>query len=859
MAGLADMNISIGAEISQLVTQANTAQLKVAKLGTSFQQLGKDVLQANGYFVRVPGSLQNTTRALAETAVQANKLDSSLARGLKTGANQATNSLMNLGRVAQDLPYGFLGVANNLNPLLESFQRLRAESGSNAAAMKALGSSLIGAGGLGFALSAGLALVQILSTGFMNFGKKVKEVSAENKAAADSFKEIVSSITKEATAIEIIVRQLQSENLSRKQRTAAIKELQSMAPAYFATLDAEKATIGQITSAYNAYAASISRAIQARVSEKQLEGVATRIAEIELKGIQRTSQTVDENGKLVTSLEVVYDAYGKASTAQEDYQRFSRGTINLTKEEAKELENLRKTKEFLINQIVKTKPIDFKIDKDKAERDVETIAEFLAKMRKELAALTNKEIKFKTDESEDKIKVLDGAIEELFKKFNQTGNSKVVIGLEGEIREIRFAQTLKNIKFTDPKLAAIELPPGDLSQEVAIKFVPGDYDEEFLRQDIIRQLDKMRIAFDGFGLRITPYTSLAALKPALEKAKADLISFQTSVSDVMTNVATSFAEGFTAFAQGQGAGNLLAGVFQGLLGTIGDFLIQMGKGAIKAALLATALKKIAAVPQLSFVAGIAAIAAGTLIKSFKIPGFAEGGEINKRKIISHASGGSISGPGTGKSDSILARLSNGEFVVKADIVKKHGVGFFNKINQGRSISNFTSGLSNITNNITNPAKLKMLPAFAVGGQVSGPGTGRSDSILARISNGEFVVKADIVKKFGVSFFNTLNRGGSSTLNKNLVKNSFANTGLSSVVKNSNITNPATFNLLPAFAEGGLVSSAVGIPSSASQSSNAAQITGGQDIDVHVHGQFELRNDRLSVAVGRGNTTISKRG
>src|ERR1044072_1724925 len=34
----------------------------------------------------------------------------------KRGMDQATNSVTNLGRVVQDAPFGFIGIANNLNP-----------------------------------------------------------------------------------------------------------------------------------------------------------------------------------------------------------------------------------------------------------------------------------------------------------------------------------------------------------------------------------------------------------------------------------------------------------------------------------------------------------------------------------------------------------------------------------------------------------------------------------------------------------------------------------------------------------------------------------------------------------------------
>lgn len=50
------------------------------------------------------------------------------------------------------------------------------------------------------------------------------------------------------------------------------------------------------------------------------------------------------------------------------------------------------------------------------------------------------------------------------------------------------------------------------------------------------------------------------------------------------------------------------------------------------------------------------------------------------------------------------------------------------------------------------------PAFAAGGLLSGPGTGTSDSMLARVSNGEYVVKASSVSKYGLGMLHALNDG-----------------------------------------------------------------------------------------------------
>ncbi|WP_062391108.1 tape measure protein [Pseudomonas abietaniphila] len=51
-----------------------------------------------------------------------------------------------------------------------------------------------------------------------------------------------------------------------------------------------------------------------------------------------------------------------------------------------------------------------------------------------------------------------------------------------------------------------------------------------------------------------------------------------------------------------------------------------------------------------------------------------------------------------------------------------------------------------------------LPAHASGGYISGPGTGTSDSILARLSNGEYVMTAAATKMFGTGLLNQMNAG-----------------------------------------------------------------------------------------------------
>lgn len=64
--------------------------------------------------------------------------------------------------------------------------------------------------------------------------------------------------------------------------------------------------------------------------------------------------------------------------------------------------------------------------------------------------------------------------------------------------------------------------------------------------------------------------------------------------------------------------------------------------------------------------------------------------ISQLTSVAFAKGGHVQGPGTGTSDSILARLSNNEFVMTSRTVDHYGVGFLNALNQ-RRLPKFASG------------------------------------------------------------------------------------------------------------------------------------------------------------------------
>ena len=116
--------------------------------------------------ITITADNKQALEGLQQTSVATTQLSTNLGK-LPSASNQANQALLNSGRVLQDLNYGFIGVANNLNPLLESFQRLgerSKEAGSSIG--KELVSALTGPAGIGVALSAATFI-------FLKFGDEI--------------------------------------------------------------------------------------------------------------------------------------------------------------------------------------------------------------------------------------------------------------------------------------------------------------------------------------------------------------------------------------------------------------------------------------------------------------------------------------------------------------------------------------------------------------------------------------------------------------------------------------------------------------------------------------------------------------
>lgn len=123
-----------------------------------------------------------------------------------------------------------------------------------------------------------------------------------------------------------------------------------------------------------------------------------------------------------------------------------------------------------------------------------------------------------------------------------------------------------------------------------------------------------------------------------------------------------------------------------------DFTSDLAKDAFKGLISDLAQGKNAAEALADALQKVALKLADRAIDSF-VDGFFKsgggGGTGLLGKLFGFADGGRVSGPGSGRSDSILARLSNGEFVVNSKAAKQYGP-LLQAINSGR-VPKFADG------------------------------------------------------------------------------------------------------------------------------------------------------------------------
>jgi hypothetical protein len=510
------------------------------------------------------------------------------------------NTLMQFSRIAQDAPFGIMGIGNNLTATAESFSHLAKSSGGAGAALKAVGASLMGPGGILLAISlvtTGLTIMaqkgltisdvfQMLSGNFDQAAKDIKKAYEESSKSALG----------EVASIKAVISVAQDETKSRRERLQAVKDLQDKYPAYFGNLSTEQIMYGDLSGKID----DVSRAL---INKSVAEKIAEKAGDAEYKRLQLNKQLIDAKRDLATEQRIL-DQMGSTDAMGNEVASTSKAIANLKRIREERAKNAKDLERF--NAILKKYAAT-----ETQENATEAEAKAAAEAEKKRLADLKRANEAKAKEAEKQRKK---DLEEL-EKYNKSvldGQNRLAaasaLAKGEEMRNLKqiqldgLTQAAKEIEAHEKFLENVGKTEGQkrLEQEEAEYSTRLAELKRFLSQKLITQQQ-----YDALNIE--------AEKKLLEHRRA-LAPEHQIISDAIVGtiqnmgsaLAQALAEGANV-AQSMG-GALLAGL-GGLLSAMGDHLIKIGTAAVLAG---TVMKLFGTVTGVG--AGLAAIAGGVLLK-----------------------------------------------------------------------------------------------------------------------------------------------------------------------------------------------------------------------------------------------------
>jgi hypothetical protein len=202
------LTVEIGADKTDFDKKIKEVEFDIKELSkVKLEQLkvGLDTTQINAQIKDAKASLNSLKTTVKDTG--------STFTGMAPKVANGGNALMQFSRIAQDAPYGIIGIGNNITATVEAFGHLKNSTGSTGGALKALAGSLMGSGGI-------LLGVSLLTTGLtymaqsgLTVGDVIDKLTGETNAYSDALKKATSEAYTNQSVVQAAedVKQLTNE------------------------------------------------------------------------------------------------------------------------------------------------------------------------------------------------------------------------------------------------------------------------------------------------------------------------------------------------------------------------------------------------------------------------------------------------------------------------------------------------------------------------------------------------------------------------------------------------------------------------------------------------------------------------
>ena len=657
--------------------------------------------------VKLNGSVENLRAGIQKLTAQYNKLGreernnakiggelSAKIREMQTELNEANASLLNfrdnvgnyasaakgftplafqVQQLAREFPsltmsaqQFFLAISNNLPMLADELKRasannkaLRAEGKMTIPVFRQVISSIFS---WQTALVVGITLLTAYGKEIGTWVKKLFTAEEAITAAEYAQKQLNTAQLEgrnaaqaEVVNLQILYNATQNTALAYKDRLNAVKELQKQYPAYFGNMSQEKILAGELSETYEMLVRNIMAKAQAEAAQNQIvtnlekkntieqiqayqnltrvmadynrlkaEGADDKMLEGYAKAAYALRKEVDSELKKMNE-----DLYNEVRDNSNSYQEYinnlNAANSKLVKVATDNLLVFQNTQKEVIkssNKIISLEELQAKMQGKNLQKYTKTISDWRTALGREVA-------KMELD-IEKAMKEADKSIADSFKKQVQD-------------QELKFRNRINEAQIEGGDLGA--------AREML----------EIYKEQIV-QINKLEDAYRAAGYTDEEIQARRiAARKGVQQAEQNIADIQLKTTHQALGAAAQVAGGFSAMFDALGGEGERYAEFSKALAI---FEVALQQAQAIAGAVANAAKY--SIPWLlpvqiasSIAAVVAAIAQATQAT-------------DSAQTPKYASGGLVTGPGTGTSDSIPAMLSNGEAVMTAQAVNDWG-------------------------------------------------------------------------------------------------------------------------------------------------------------------------------------------
>jgi hypothetical protein len=429
------LQIQVQANVQQAINGLNAFNAQLQATGKASESLGATSLQIlNNQLLRLqriasnpnlsPEQYQRLATLINKTAKEADTLTRSIntlnrANGqFAVGANQANTAMINLSRTVSDAPFGFIGIANNIGPLIENFVALRRESGGTGNALKQLGASLAGPGGLIVGVQLVVAAIQFAQLGFSRWAASSKKAKEDTDKLKQANEGLIESVTKQRLEFESLVKVAKDVTQTDLARNQALERLNQILPDTIGKLNQQNIATEQGAAIIRSYIAAVEAKATAELLSGRIAANNVQIFDIQQRSLQEIAdlnKEIEQNTKLRKSLEGSGRLEQEART-QQKISNAQKDIVNIQKDTQIEINKINTLNENLRNEYLKQVPIVNTLNESKTKTGKITndITDLLKKYREELKGIDWDEQNRQIDGTNERVKLAGDTLKNLY-------------------------------------------------------------------------------------------------------------------------------------------------------------------------------------------------------------------------------------------------------------------------------------------------------------------------------------------------------------------------------------------------------------------------------------------------------------